>query len=66
MHTLLFRDVIAHMRLRKRYGIVRVRYFDMGSANSRQDDQVKTLARAWNMVVCGRFHARNTADETRQ
>ena len=51
----IFCDVIAHTRLRERYGIVRVGYFDMSSADSRQDDQVETLvAHAWNIVVCDR------------
>ena len=65
-YVIAIKGKIEKPRTSKRYGIVRVRSFDMGSADSRQDDQVKTLARAWNMVVCGRFHARNTADETRQ
>ena len=68
-YVIAIKGKIEKPRTSKRYGIVRVRSFDMdmGSADSRaRRPQVKTLARAWNMVVCGRFHARNTADETRQ
>ena len=48
-YVIAIKGKIKKPRTSKRYGIVRVRSFDMGSADSRQDDQVKTLARAWNM-----------------